>query len=303
MTGPQTIPGSETVSQGGPEPILKQEAPPPRDTTLNIHQRLLGVMEAVSYVLKEGTAPREIGGFPYVRHDDVVAAIRPHLIQHGVLLLPSVVEHQMEMLEGKKDSQTGEAKKFFFTTIHMQMNLVNVDNPEDKVIVHSYGYGMDRQDKGIGKAITTATKSAILKAFCLETGEDVERQNADFLGSQTVQTVRPTPKPPSKIDPATKKAKEKLLNATILWAGLAPGEGPDFCRKVIARFMEKGQEDDQDAFEQALGAAIQFVTKCQQDGVKARDVFPSEDVPEIQAKKDSEKPSEGVADGKQEDMF
>jgi len=58
---------------------------------------------------------------------------------------------------------------------------VNVDDPKDRTATTHIGYGIDSSekdgrisvgDKGPGKAISYAFKYALLKTFCLETGDD-----------------------------------------------------------------------------------------------------------------------------------
>ena len=54
----------------------------------------------------------------------------------------------------------------------MTVRFVNIDEPQDFFDVQSFGYGVDGQDKGPGKAMSYAVKYALLKALGLETGED-----------------------------------------------------------------------------------------------------------------------------------
>jgi hypothetical protein len=61
----------------------------------------------------------------------------------------------------------------------MKTAFINADCPEEKIESFYYGYGIDTQDKGIGKAISYAVKYALLKQFCLETGDDPERDMID----------------------------------------------------------------------------------------------------------------------------
>ena len=63
----------------------------------------------------------------------------------------------------------------------MQVAFVNVDKPEDRVEVEFFGYGIDPQDKGPGKAMSYAVKYALLKVFSLETGDDPERDNIPHI--------------------------------------------------------------------------------------------------------------------------
>lgn len=134
------------------------------DPALNIEQRLLNVMAELSYVQRNRRAPNEIGGFSFVSHDAVTAAVRPLLVKHGVLCLPTIIDHTRE---GNQ------------TTLLVDLAFINTDRPEDRCIVRSVGYGIDKQDKGPGKAMSYAVKYGLLKTFSLETGDDVEAAAVD----------------------------------------------------------------------------------------------------------------------------
>jgi hypothetical protein len=54
----------------------------------------------------------------------------------------------------------------------MTVRFVNVDDPQDFFDVETFGYGLDDQDKGPGKAMSYAVKYALLKTLGLETGDD-----------------------------------------------------------------------------------------------------------------------------------
>lgn len=130
----------------------------------NIHQRMLGVMKDVAYIQKEDKAAK---GLPYkfISHDKVTGALHPAFVTHGILCISNPVTFRQD---GNR------------TEMEVLVSYINVDNPDDKIEVKSWGYGIDGQDKGPGKAISYATKMAHLKSFMLETGEDPERDNIDY---------------------------------------------------------------------------------------------------------------------------
>jgi len=129
---------------------------------MNIYQRMHSVMKAVSYVQKE--EKKVNNQYTFVSHDAVTAKLRPHLIEAGIVVIPDVKEV-------KQDGNRTEA----FVVVHF----VNVEKPEDRVSFTTFGYGIDPQDKGPGKAVSYAVKYALLKAFSLETGDDPEKDNIE----------------------------------------------------------------------------------------------------------------------------
>lgn len=133
----------------------------------NIHQRLHAVMQEVAYVQKD----RKIGTYMVVTHDAVTAAVRPALVKHGVIYYPQNMAH----------TQDGNR-----TEVHLDLVFANVNDPKDFVAVPTFGYGIDPQDKGPGKAVSYAVKMALLKALGLETGEDAD--------DGTTEEHKPAPK-------------------------------------------------------------------------------------------------------------
>ena len=115
-------------------------------------------MEELTYIQK-GDA-KVNGQYRFVSHDDVSEKVHPLLVKHGVLALPSVMDIKQE---GNR------------TSVMLRVCFVNVDKPEDSVFVNYPGYGVDPSDKGPGKAVSYAFKYALLKTFCLETGEDPDK--------------------------------------------------------------------------------------------------------------------------------
>jgi len=57
------------------------------------------------------------------------------------------------------------------------IHFVNIDDGSDRLTVRIVGHANDNGDKAPGKAVTYATKSAILKVFAIETGENDESRN------------------------------------------------------------------------------------------------------------------------------
>ena len=126
----------------------------------NIYQRLAEVMKAVSYVQK---SDKKVNGqYTFASHDAVTAKLRPALIENGIMPIVTV----------KHSAQDGNR-----TEVTILVKFVNIDKPDECVEVESFGYGIDPQDKGPGKAVSYAFKYALLKTFCLETGDDPERDN------------------------------------------------------------------------------------------------------------------------------
>lgn len=140
---------------------------------LNIHQRLHAVMGDVKYIQKEDKKVN--GQYTFVSHDAVTAKCRESFVKHRIVVIPTTLEHTIESGKNKR----GET--IYRTILLISTKFVNIDNPEDFIETLSYGYGIDNQDKGIGKAYSYAYKYALLKTLGLETGDDPERDDIDFV--------------------------------------------------------------------------------------------------------------------------
>ena len=121
---------------------------------MNIHQRLAKAMERVTYIQKDKKSGMN---YSIVSHDVVTAKVRPALLESGIVYYPVDVKH----------TQNGNR-----TEVAMTVRFVNAEKPEDFFDVQSFGYGIDSQDKGPGKAMSYAVKYALLKTLGLETGDD-----------------------------------------------------------------------------------------------------------------------------------
>lgn len=156
-------------------------------TTKNIYQRILGVMSTVDYIQK---SDKKVNNqYRFVSHDQVNATLHPVLVENGIAVIPNVT------------SLTQEGNR---TTVCLNVAFVNVDNPADRIDVNAWGYGIDPSDKGPGKAVSYAYKYALLKTFCLETGDDPDQDQQS--------RYEPEKKPRAK----SEKAMEEIVVVTPL---------------------------------------------------------------------------------------
>lgn len=165
-----------------------------KEKVLNIHQRLNAIMGDVDYIKKNKSIKIGGGGYSVVGHDSVTALIHPLLFKHGVTLIPSVKE---VLQEGNR------------TSVKMEFSWINIDDPKDCIINFCAGYGIDQQDKGIGKAISYAQKNIILKTLHIETGErDIEEDDIDFKNEPATPSL-------TLSDEEQKELKEFVLEKGI----------------------------------------------------------------------------------------
>lgn len=149
------------------------------DADANIHERINAIMSELHYIKKE--SEKVNGQYTFVSHDAVAGAVQPLLVKYRINLIPSVVNR----------IQNGNR-----TEIDMKFSFVNVDNPSDKFESTFVGYGIDNQDKGVGKAVSYAKKYVCLQTFMLETGDDPDQ---DLIDHEADDQDQPEPKPSNKV--------------------------------------------------------------------------------------------------------
>lgn len=136
----------------------------------NILQRINAVQKEISYIQKDRSVSTGGGSYKAVSHDVVIAMLRPHLIKHGIVVTTTLADecHFDSAIEGSK-------QRLFHSTF--TICFTNIDRPEDRIFVTLPAHALDSGDKAPGKAISYATKYALLKTFAIETGEDEESRH------------------------------------------------------------------------------------------------------------------------------
>lgn len=165
----------KTTESGSAEP-----APEPAPITivpipqLTIEQKLLRILELVGNIEKKGENKAQ--NYKFVRVGDVVDAIRPKMVELGLLLRQTLVEH--ELVQAGLTQRGGQnwlsVVKIRFTWVDTLTGTI-LEDPDVFP-----GYGMDTGDKGIYKALTGAEKAYLMKQFLISTDDDPEAdENVD----------------------------------------------------------------------------------------------------------------------------
>ena len=148
------------------------KAPTPEDNPSPeaiILRAMNAVMDEVDYVQKKGE--NDFHGYRYATEADVLARLRPAMVKHGLILLPSV-------------QQVSAVDQYGNTTISIHYTLAHVSGAVWPQPIIAAGCGNDRNkngigDKGLYKALTGANKYLLFKLFQLETGNEPEESSGD----------------------------------------------------------------------------------------------------------------------------
>ena len=121
----------------------------------------MAVMKEVGYVQKAGH--NDFQNYKYATEADAIKAIRPAMLNHGLCMIPSV--------ESVNQDEWGNTNVIMLYRIF--------DEEGNFLSFRAAGSGNDKNSKGVGdkgiyKALTGASKYALLKTFLMETGDDPE---------------------------------------------------------------------------------------------------------------------------------
>lgn len=171
---------------------------------LNIAQRINAAMADVDYVQKE---KKQGMNYSIVSHDAVTAKVRPILQKHGVVYYP-------RDMDVKQDGNR--------TAACFNVRFENIDDRADYIDVATFGYGVDPQDKGPGKAMSYGVKYALLKVMGMETGDDpdtVQDNRADYKPANDANERVNNPTPHEK-KPRAEKWEGPYSGISALRAGM-----------------------------------------------------------------------------------
>jgi hypothetical protein len=134
---------------------------------------LHAVMLDVPYVQKTGK--NTFHNYRYAGEADLLEKLRPALLRHGLMLIPSAQE-------ASPADQNGNVM------VRVEYTLVHRDGDVWPDKIGAVGCGQDRSrdgkigDKGVYKALTGANKYLLFKLFQIETGDDPEKDDHVWKG-------------------------------------------------------------------------------------------------------------------------
>ena len=143
----------------------------------NIWQRIVAVRKKVRYVQKDVTVSSG-GTYKAVSHDAIVAGVRKAMDEEGIGFK---FEYDKERSEVDVDHwKEGDRSRMrvFMRSIFVA-SFVNVDKPEDLVILDIPAHAIDFGGMAPGKVMSYAKKYALRDMFLLETGEEEESRAAE----------------------------------------------------------------------------------------------------------------------------
>jgi hypothetical protein len=124
----------------------------------------------VDYLQKDA----RVEGYKAITHDMVTSAVRPHFLEHGIVV--ELHQQTASLTDTGKTTRGGTPITVYQADYHI--HFVNMDEPTDRAIVSIGATAEDHGDKGPAKCASYATKTAILKILSIETGESDESRQS-----------------------------------------------------------------------------------------------------------------------------
>lgn len=154
--------------------------PPP-----NVYQCIAAVQAELA---KTGIGKESENKFDHYKFrgiDAVYNALAPLLAQHGLCVLPRIIERDCQ----ERQSRKGDA--MFYVTVTAEFDFVSAADGSTHT-VRTYGEAMDRSDKATNKAMSAAYKYAAFMTFAIPTegDNDADASTPDVAPVEVASEVR-----------------------------------------------------------------------------------------------------------------
>lgn len=229
-----------------------------QNSSRNIYQRLNAVQQEVAYLKRDKMVGAGKNAFMVATYDNLIDVVRDHLVKHGIALEVRLVPGS-EKLEFIKVSGEGYERVQKFYHAHFDVVVVNIDKPDERIVMTTPGSGDDANDKACGKAHTYATKSALKKLLLIHTGEEEESAAPDPAPDPAPERQRPQAVAPATNGevpspaPASPPAGKPASPGEIVFAKNKVGE------RLAAFCKHLGIANIDDAREGVAAASMKFM--------------------------------------------
>lgn len=180
-------------------------------------KKLAEVMAKIKHVAKRGR--NEFHNYDYATEADIADAVREGLSEAGIMIIPNVTHHEWREVTVKSGKQAVALLTVEYT----------ITDGSSEIVFKMVGEGQDSGDKCTYKAITGATKYALLKLFLIPTGDDPERDHDDKSDPRKAkkEPAKAGPESPQSTDPLTKDDRSIIAGAAKAsgfkgWSDLKP---------------------------------------------------------------------------------
>lgn len=148
---------------------------------LNLFEKMSAITNELGVVAKNLNVDMGNGKtYKAVQEKDVLDAVKPMEAKYRVYSYPK----ERKIIDSgilERETKYGTSKSLYLR-IDTTYEFVNIDKPEEKMTITSYGDGIDTGDKATGKAMTYSDKYSLLKAYKIATGDDPDKDGSPESG-------------------------------------------------------------------------------------------------------------------------
>lgn len=203
---------------------------------LNLAAKIAKISAEIGAISKSGRNSEQ--GYFFIEYAVVAAEIRAKQEEVGIAIVPQIESYTSD------EVRTAKGRAGFHYLLSMTFDVINTDNPEDRMQVKWVGEATDYGDKGVNKAITSAVKYFIMRLYNIsEKGE--KEADAETPEVSEVVSTKETRIMASKIDLNTVKARlDKIDDVAALedyWRSLGnmTKKQAEFFQQFFARRKEQ----------------------------------------------------------------
>lgn len=205
------------------------------EVNLSLVRKLSEVMAEMKRVPKNGF--NAFHKYKYATESDVSEVVREELAKRHVMMIPSVREQSI------REHKNARGNTEYIAKVLMDFTFYDGESGE-QIVFTSVGEGQDAGDKAVYKAMTGATKYAIMKAFLISTGDDPE---ADTKVDERNARQQENKKPSSNAQKQPAKASGELMDTVNKLVVI-----------VAQKANEAGKEATTDSVAKAFGVTKQM---------------------------------------------
>ena len=148
---------------------------------MNLFEKMSAITSELGVVAKNLNVDMGNGKtYKAVQEKDVLDKVKPIEEKYRVYSYPK----ERKIIDNavlERETKYGVSKSLYLR-IETTYEFINIDKPEERLEMTSYGDGIDTGDKATGKAMTYSDKYSLLKAYKIATGDDPDKDASPEQG-------------------------------------------------------------------------------------------------------------------------
>lgn len=133
--------------------------------------KLVTIMGEMEKLQKKGRNSQQ--GYTFISHEQIVNELKPLLVKHKVMIVPSVLAHELQQYGNTKAGAPVTQSK-----VTVQYTIIDAENPSDTIVSTWAGEGTDSSDKATNKSVTASGKYYLMKLFNIAEEDPDEKGDA-----------------------------------------------------------------------------------------------------------------------------